>query len=194
MARELRLPELAESVVEGEIIRWLVAEGDSVALDQPVAEVLTDKATVELPSPFAGRLVKHLAAEGDIVQVNAVIALIEEAAAVAGTAAGGAPGGTGFRGARPRGEAGEAGPQRPPPPRGRGKRCRRSGDRVNGRRPVPLPHSLPEPSRGRPRPTRPRPARPPPRRRPSPRRTGNRRVGRSAGCWPFRRRGGSRGS
>ncbi len=78
MARELRLPELAESVVEGEIIRWLVAEGDSVALDQPVAEVLTDKATVELPSPFAGRLVKHLAAEGDIVQVNAVIALIEE--------------------------------------------------------------------------------------------------------------------
>lgn len=87
MARELRLPELAESVVEGEIIRWLVAEGDSVALDQPVAEVLTDKATVELPSPFAGTLVKHVAAEGDIVQVNAVIALIEEAdASTAGKA------------------------------------------------------------------------------------------------------------
>lgn len=87
MARELRLPELAESVVEGEIIRWLVAEGDSVALDQPVAEVLTDKATVELPSPFAGTLLKHVAAEGDIVQVNAVIALIEEAdASTAGKA------------------------------------------------------------------------------------------------------------
>ncbi len=87
MARELRLPELAESVVEGEIIRWLVAEGDSVALDQPVAEVLTDKATVELPSPFAGTLLKHVAAEGDVVQVNAVIALIEEAdASTAGKA------------------------------------------------------------------------------------------------------------
>ncbi|MBX3140986.1 MAG: 2-oxo acid dehydrogenase subunit E2 [Trueperaceae bacterium] len=103
MARELRLPELAESVVEGEIIRWLVAEGDSVALDQPVAEVLTDKATVELPSPFAGRLVKHLAAEGDVVQVNAVIALIEEGggsgagatASTAAPAAGGSAGGSG---------------------------------------------------------------------------------------------------
>lgn len=78
MARELRLPELAESVVEGEIIRWLVAEGETVALDQPVAEVLTDKATVELPSPFAGVLLKQLAAEGDVVQVNAAIALFSD--------------------------------------------------------------------------------------------------------------------
>lgn len=78
MARELRLPELAESVVEGEIVRWLVGEGESVSLDQPVAEVLTDKATVELPSPFAGVLLKHLAAEGDLVQVNAPIALFSD--------------------------------------------------------------------------------------------------------------------
>ncbi len=87
MARELRLPELAESVVEGEIIRWLVAEGETVAHDQPVAEVLTDKATVELPSPYAGVLVKHLAAEGDVVQVNSAIALFSDEEAPAGAAA-----------------------------------------------------------------------------------------------------------
>ncbi len=80
MARELRLPELAESVVEGEIIRWLVGEGDTVTLDQPIAEVLTDKATVELPSPFAGVMLKHLAAEGDVVRVNAPIALFSDQA------------------------------------------------------------------------------------------------------------------
>lgn len=118
MARELRLPELAESVVEGEIIRWLVAEGDSVALDQPVAEVLTDKATVELPSPFAGTLVKHLAAEGDIVQVNAVIALIEEAAAVAGTAAGTAAAGSAAGGPAPAASPAEQTAVAPPAPAG----------------------------------------------------------------------------
>ena len=78
MARELFLPELAESVVEGEIIRWLVNVGESVAEDQPVVEVMTDKVTVELPSPFAGVMQKHLAAEGDVVKVNTAIALIAE--------------------------------------------------------------------------------------------------------------------
>src|SRR5690606_23856068 len=67
MARELRLPELAESVVEGEIVRWLVEEGERVELDQPVVEVMTDKVTVELPSPFAGVLLERLAGEGDVV-------------------------------------------------------------------------------------------------------------------------------
>lgn len=87
MAREFRLPELAESVVEGEIVRWLVAEGETVALDQPVAEVLTDKATVELPSPYAGVLLKQLAAEGDVVQVHAPIALFADAGAAGAAAA-----------------------------------------------------------------------------------------------------------
>ncbi len=88
MARELLLPELAESVVEGEIVKWLVQEGGTVAQDQPVVEVMTDKVTVELPSPFAGVLTKHLAAEGDVVQVHQAIATIEEAGA--GSSAGGA--------------------------------------------------------------------------------------------------------
>ncbi|MGE0555319.1 MAG: dihydrolipoamide acetyltransferase family protein [Gemmatimonadales bacterium] len=77
MPREIRMPELAESVVEGEIQRWLVAEGEAVAKDQPIVEVMTDKATVELPSPYAGTLVKLLAAEGEVVAVHAPIALIE---------------------------------------------------------------------------------------------------------------------
>lgn len=74
MSREMLLPELAESVVEGEIVRWLVAEGESVGKDQAVVEVMTDKVTVELPAPFAGVLEKHLAAEGDIVKVHQPIA------------------------------------------------------------------------------------------------------------------------
>ncbi|HEX7000734.1 MAG TPA: dihydrolipoamide acetyltransferase family protein [Trueperaceae bacterium] len=87
MARELLLPELAESVVEGEIVKWLVPEGGSVAQDQPVVEVMTDKVTVELPSPYAGVLTKHLAAEGDVVQVHQAIATIEEVGAAQPAAA-----------------------------------------------------------------------------------------------------------
>jgi 2-oxoisovalerate dehydrogenase E2 component (dihydrolipoyl transacylase) len=88
MPREFLLPELAESVVEGEIVRWLVAEGETVAEDQPIVEVMTDKVTVELPSPFAGVLRKHLAAEGDVVEVHRPIALFadDEEAAEQGTA------------------------------------------------------------------------------------------------------------
>jgi 2-oxoisovalerate dehydrogenase E2 component (dihydrolipoyl transacylase) len=74
MPRELLLPELAESVVEGEIVKWLVAEGERVAQDQPVVEVMTDKVTVELPSPFSGTLEKHLVPEGGVVAVHAPIA------------------------------------------------------------------------------------------------------------------------
>ena len=90
MPRELLLPELAESVVEGEIIKWLVAEGETVAEDQPVVEVMTDKVTVELPSPYAGVLQKHLAAEGDIVKVHQPIALYADAGDAAGAGAAGA--------------------------------------------------------------------------------------------------------
>jgi 2-oxoisovalerate dehydrogenase E2 component (dihydrolipoyl transacylase) len=77
--KEVLLPELAESVVEGEILKWLVQEGDAVALEQPLCEVMTDKVTVELPSPHAGVLHKRLAQEGDVVAVHAAIALIAEA-------------------------------------------------------------------------------------------------------------------
>lgn len=78
MTREFLLPELAESVVEGEIVRWLVAEGESVSEDQPVVEVMTDKVTVELPSPFSGVLEKQLVAEGEVVAVHRPIALFAD--------------------------------------------------------------------------------------------------------------------
>ncbi len=78
MPRELLLPELAESVVEGEILQWLVQEGEMVSKNQPVAEVMTDKATVELPSPFSGILEKHLVKVGDVVAIETAIALFAD--------------------------------------------------------------------------------------------------------------------
>ncbi|MEM7734782.1 MAG: dihydrolipoamide acetyltransferase family protein [Deinococcota bacterium] len=79
MPKEFLLPELAESVVEGEIMTWLVSEGSVVEEDQPLLEVMTDKATVEIPSPFKGILVKQLVAEGDIVEIHKPIALFDDA-------------------------------------------------------------------------------------------------------------------
>lgn len=78
MPKEVVLPELAESVVEGEILRWLVNEGDALKKDQPYVEVMTDKVTVELPSPLEGVLLQKLVKEGDVVPVHAPIALIAE--------------------------------------------------------------------------------------------------------------------
>ncbi|WP_414657418.1 dihydrolipoamide acetyltransferase family protein [Deinococcus sp. VB343] len=85
--KEILLPELAESVVEGEILKWMVNEGDAIALEQPLCEVMTDKVTVELPSPVAGVLHKRLANEGDVVAVHAVIALIDEGGSAGASAA-----------------------------------------------------------------------------------------------------------
>ena len=81
--KEILLPELAESVVEGEILKWLVNEGDRIELEQPLCEVMTDKVTVELPSTVAGTLHKKLAQEGDVVAVHAAIALIDDGAGAA---------------------------------------------------------------------------------------------------------------
>jgi len=80
---DVKLPELAESVVEGEVLTWLLAVGDAVAVDQPLVEVMTDKVTVELPSPVAGVLVEIVAAEGAVVAVGAVLARIDVGAGVA---------------------------------------------------------------------------------------------------------------
>ncbi|MGH2629168.1 MAG: biotin/lipoyl-containing protein, partial [Actinomycetota bacterium] len=52
--RVFAMPDLGEGLEEGEIVEWLVAEGDEVALNQPLVEVETAKATVEIPSPFGG--------------------------------------------------------------------------------------------------------------------------------------------
>ena len=82
MAYEFKLPDIGEGVVEGEIVKWLISAGDSVDVDQPLVEVMTDKATVVIPSPTAGTVKETIGAEGDLVEVGKVIALIEEGAAL----------------------------------------------------------------------------------------------------------------
>ena len=77
---QFRLPDLGEGVVETEIVRWLVSPGDSLAEDQPMVEVMTDKATVEIPSPATGTVASVCAAEGEVVTVGSVIVEIEAAA------------------------------------------------------------------------------------------------------------------
>ncbi|MBX3041705.1 MAG: dihydrolipoyllysine-residue acetyltransferase [Bdellovibrionaceae bacterium] len=81
MASDVKLPELGEGVSEGELIKWLVKPGDQVKPDQAVAEIMTDKATVEVPSPTAG-IVKELKAKpGDVVKVESVLLTLEGGAA-----------------------------------------------------------------------------------------------------------------
>ncbi|MBW3667038.1 MAG: 2-oxo acid dehydrogenase subunit E2 [Actinobacteria bacterium] len=82
--REFKLPDIGEGLTEAEIVRWLVAEGDKVEADQPVVEVETDKAVVEIPSPYSGVVVRHGGAEGDTIEVGQVLVVIgdeEDAAA-----------------------------------------------------------------------------------------------------------------
>jgi len=81
MAYEFRFPDVGEGIAEGELLSWKVKEGDQVAQDQTLAEMETDKAVVEMPSPRPGRVLKLHAAEGDIVNVGDVLVTIEEAAA-----------------------------------------------------------------------------------------------------------------
>jgi 2-oxoglutarate dehydrogenase E2 component (dihydrolipoamide succinyltransferase) len=77
---DVTVPQLGESVTEGTITKWLVKEGDIVAKDQTIAEIATDKADSELPSPSPGRVVQLLAKEGDVVPVRSVICKIDETA------------------------------------------------------------------------------------------------------------------
>lgn len=79
MARvEFQLPDVGEGLEEGEIVSWLVAPGDTVSRDQPLVEVQTDKALVELPSPVAGRIVSLAFGPGDIVKVGQTLVVLEE--------------------------------------------------------------------------------------------------------------------
>ncbi len=76
MARPVTMPQLGESVTEGTITRWLKAEGDEVEIDEPLAEVDTDKVNAELPSPVAGTIEKFLVSEGATVDVGTEIVLV----------------------------------------------------------------------------------------------------------------------
>ncbi|HVC86525.1 MAG TPA: dihydrolipoamide acetyltransferase family protein [Gaiellaceae bacterium] len=76
MAYEFKLPDLGEGLTEGEVARWLVAEGDEIAEDQPLVEIQTDKTTVEIPSPAAGIVTSILVAAGEVVPVGTVLVVI----------------------------------------------------------------------------------------------------------------------
>jgi pyruvate dehydrogenase E2 component (dihydrolipoamide acetyltransferase) len=75
--RDFRLPDLGEGLTEGEILRWLVAPGETVELNQPLVEVETAKAAVELPSPYAGVVITLHAAEGQTVDVGTPIVTVD---------------------------------------------------------------------------------------------------------------------
>jgi pyruvate dehydrogenase E2 component (dihydrolipoamide acetyltransferase) len=83
MTTEFRLPDVGEGVHEGEIVKWLVKPGEVVKEDQPLVEVMTDKATVEIPSPAAGTILELKAKEGEVVKVGSVLVVIGEAGAAA---------------------------------------------------------------------------------------------------------------
>ena len=70
---EFKLPELGEGVHEGELVKWRVSVGDIVKDDQPLLEIMTDKATVEIPSPFAGKIDALHAKEGEVVKVGQLL-------------------------------------------------------------------------------------------------------------------------
>jgi pyruvate/2-oxoglutarate dehydrogenase complex dihydrolipoamide acyltransferase (E2) component len=77
---EFKLPDLGEGLTEGEIARWLVSEGQEVAEDDPLVEIQTDKTTVEIPSPAAGKVAKILVGEGEVVPVGTVLVVIGDGA------------------------------------------------------------------------------------------------------------------
>ncbi|MDA0878373.1 MAG: 2-oxo acid dehydrogenase subunit E2, partial [archaeon] len=67
-----KLPDIGEGVVEGEVVEWMVAVGDVVKEDQPILSVMTDKATVEIPSPVNGTVLQRVGEVGDILPVGGI--------------------------------------------------------------------------------------------------------------------------
>jgi pyruvate dehydrogenase E2 component (dihydrolipoamide acetyltransferase) len=74
---EFKLPDIGEGVTEGEIVKWLVAPGDQVREDQPIVEVMTDKATVTITAPRSGKILETRGAEGGVVPVHAVLVVFD---------------------------------------------------------------------------------------------------------------------
>jgi len=94
MAKEFRFPDVGEGITEGEVVRWLVKEGDEVAVDQTLAEIETDKAVVEMPSPYAGTVLKLHFKEKDLIKVGQPLVTIGEKGEIPAEAAPSPPTGT----------------------------------------------------------------------------------------------------
>ncbi len=87
MPTEVVMPQMGESITEGTLTKWLKQIGDQIARDEPLFEISTDKVDAEIPSPSAGTLKEIKAKEGDTVQINTVVAVIEEAGSAASNGA-----------------------------------------------------------------------------------------------------------
>ena len=141
---DITMPQLGETVTEGTITKWFKAVGDTVAEDEPLFEVSTDKVDSEVPSPVSGTLTEIKVQEGDTVDVGVVLAVIGDG----GAAPADAPAPAARAGARARARSPR--PRRPSP--------RRS----------PQPAPAPPPAAEAPAPSRPLPRRPPPAPAPAP--------------------------
>ena len=73
MTRQFILPDLGEGLEEAEIVTWLVNEGDHVVANQPLVSVETDKAVVEIPSPWSGTIARRFGTKGDLVKVGTAL-------------------------------------------------------------------------------------------------------------------------
>jgi len=82
MAREFKLPDIGEGVHEGEVVKWFVKEGDAVKENDPMVEVMTDKVTVQIPSPVTGKIFQLRAKEGEVVKVGTTLVVFGEAGEV----------------------------------------------------------------------------------------------------------------
>src|SRR5262249_22676379 len=83
MPTDVVMPQMGESIAEGTIVRWIKKVGDSVARDEPLFEISTDKVDAEIPSPAAGVVAEIRVKEGETVPVNSVVAVIGQAGEVA---------------------------------------------------------------------------------------------------------------
>ncbi len=115
MASEIKVPTLGESVTSATIARWLKKVGEAVSADEPLVELETDKVTVEVPSPVAGTMGEQVAAEGDEVEVGAILGLVEQGAGAAAKPAANTPA-SGGAPAKPVAEAGAPATRQTAPP------------------------------------------------------------------------------
>ncbi|MFQ5580178.1 MAG: dihydrolipoamide acetyltransferase family protein [Nitrospiria bacterium] len=77
MKKSFQFPDVGEGIAEGEIVRWLVSEGDRVREDEPILEIETDKAVVSLPSPYTGKILSRRGKPGEIIPVGTVLITVE---------------------------------------------------------------------------------------------------------------------
>ncbi|MFH1750681.1 MAG: biotin/lipoyl-containing protein, partial [Candidatus Micrarchaeota archaeon] len=78
MALNFKFPDVGEGIHEGKLVKWLVKEGDQIKEDASLAEVETDKAVVEIPSPKTGFILKTYFKEGDVIKVGQTLVTIGE--------------------------------------------------------------------------------------------------------------------